>query len=141
MTIAKVRKLPDRAVQHRGVAVASRSRRQAEVRGRVAELIAAALLILKGYRILARRHRGPFGEIDIIATRGRRLAFVEVKQRNSAGDAAAALTATQADRLSNAVEHWLWRNPRFREHRIGLDAVVLGASLVPHHVRDALHAW
>ena len=52
-----------------------------ERRGRIAEWIAAAFLCLKGYRILARRYRSKLGEIDLIAVRGRRLAFVEVKRR------------------------------------------------------------
>ena len=41
----------------------------------------------KGYRIIARRYRSPLGELDLVARRGRVLAFVEVKQRAHAGDA------------------------------------------------------
>ena len=43
-----------------------------------------------GYRILARRVRTPYGEIDLIAVRGRRLAFVEVKRRATRLEAEAA---------------------------------------------------
>jgi len=120
-----------------------RAKRQqaAERRGRLAELIAAAALLAKGYRILGRRLRGPYGEIDIVAVRGRRLAFVEVKQRRDGEEAAAALTPRQADRLSDAAERWLWQNPRYRAHVIGLDAVLLGPTLWPRHVPDALHSW
>ena len=50
-------------------------------RGIVAEWLASVLLMLRGYSILARRFRSPFGEIDIVARRGKRLAFVEVKRR------------------------------------------------------------
>ena len=50
-------------------------------RGRLSEWLAAAALLAKGYRILGRRVRTPYGEIDLIAVRGRRLAFVEVKRR------------------------------------------------------------
>jgi putative endonuclease len=42
-------------------------------RGRISELVAAAVLLGKGYRILVRRCRTPYGEIDIVAVRGRRL--------------------------------------------------------------------
>ena len=41
-------------------------------RGRLSEWVAAAALLAKGYRILARRTRTPYGEIDLIAERGRR---------------------------------------------------------------------
>jgi putative endonuclease len=44
-----------------------------------AESRAAAFLIAKGFRILARRWRSPLGEIDIVARRRRLLVFVEVK--------------------------------------------------------------
>ena len=52
-----------------------------EQRGRRAENIAAMFLRLKGYTILDRRCRTPFGEIDIIARRGKTIVFVEVKAR------------------------------------------------------------
>ena len=48
-----------------------------------AESRAAAFLIAKGYRILARRFRTPVGEIDIVAGRRNTLVFVEVKARNT----------------------------------------------------------
>lgn len=133
---------PSKSDSKSGATPAGTSRRQqAEHRGRVAEWIAATALMLKGYRILARRLRGPYGEIDLIAVRGRRLAFVEVKQRRSGADAAAALTSRQASRLGNAAERWLWKHPRYQGHEIGLDAVLLGAALWPRHVPNALHRW
>jgi Uncharacterised protein family UPF0102 len=68
-------------------------------RGRVSEALAAAMLIAKGYRILGRRVRTRAGEIDIVAVRGKRLAFVEVKRRLTREDAEAAVSARQAARI------------------------------------------
>ena len=59
-------------------------RRKAWRWGRLAESAAAALLRLKGFRILARGYKVPVGEIDIVARRGRLVLFVEVKARPSA---------------------------------------------------------
>ncbi len=101
----------------------------------------AGLLVLKGYRIVERRHRGPFGEIDLIAVRGRRIAFVEVKQRASIEAAMVSVSANQASRMSDAAERFLWKHPRYRGHRVGLDLVVMGRSLLPRHIEGALHAW
>ena len=56
--------------------------------GLSAESRAAMFLIAKGYRILARRFKTPFGEIDIVARRRRALVFVEVKARQSPDEAA-----------------------------------------------------
>jgi len=49
--------------------------------GQAAEAICTLSLRLRGYRILARRFKTPLGEIDIIARRGNRIAFIEVKAR------------------------------------------------------------
>ena len=50
-------------------------------RGLSAESRAALLLIAKAYRILERRWKTPFGEIDIIARRRGVVVFVELKAR------------------------------------------------------------
>lgn len=81
-------------------------RKAAEKRGRRAELIACTLLRLKGYRILAERVRAPVGEIDIIATRGNTLVFVEVKQRRTRAAALESITAKQRRRIERAALLW-----------------------------------
>jgi putative endonuclease len=108
-------------------------------RGRLSEWLAAAVLMAKGYRILARRVRTPFGEIDLIAVRGRRLAFVEVKRRATRPDAEAALSPRQAGRIARAAEFWVSRHAAFREHERGLDAVLVMPGRLPMHLVDALH--
>jgi len=113
-------------------------RRRSEYRGRAAEAIAAAVLILKGYRILARRVRTPYGELDLIAARGRRLAFVEVKYRDTIVAAETSVSRTQATRMARAAENWAWSHPAYRHHRIGLDAFYLAPWRLPRHLIDRL---
>jgi putative endonuclease len=61
------------------VSVAPAAERQVAFKfGISAESRAAAFLIAKGYRILARRYRSPAGEIDIVARRRGRLVLVVV---------------------------------------------------------------
>ena len=50
-------------------------------KGHRGEWLAAFALLLRGYRIVARRHRTKLGEIDLIARRGDLVAIVEVKAR------------------------------------------------------------
>ena len=107
-------------------------------RGRVSELVAAALLMAKGYRILGRRVRTPYGEIDLIAARGKRLAFVEVKRRGTRLEAEAAVVPRQAGRIARAAEFWVARHPRYRDHERGLDVVFVTAARLPAHIPDAL---
>jgi len=84
-------------------------RQEAEKRGRGAETIACWYLRLHGWRILARRARVPGGEVDIVAKRGRTLAFVEVKARADAGSAAFALDEWRLRRVAVAAERLMSR--------------------------------
>lgn len=47
--------------------------------GKIGEQIAKELLIKKGYRILQSNFRTRFGEIDLVASKNKKLVFVEVK--------------------------------------------------------------
>lgn len=109
-------------------------------RGRLSEWVAAAALLARGYRILGRRVRTPFGEIDLIAVRGRRLAFIEVKRRATQAEAEAAVTLRQAGRVARAAQFWVSRNRSFAEHEQGLDVVLVMPGRLPVHVPNALQA-
>lgn len=116
----------------------SAERRRRFARGHSSELRAALALMLKGYRILARRHRTPLGEIDIIARRGRRLAFVEVKARRSFADCEAAITRQAANRIRRAAELWLARQPGPPDCDIGFDVVFVVPGRWPRHIANGL---
>jgi putative endonuclease len=109
-----------------------------EREGRWAEHAAAVALILRGYRILARRHRTPYGELDLIARRGHRIAFVEVKYRRTRAAAAEALEAIQSRRIYDAAEHWLARYPALADYELGFDAVLVRPWAWPTHLPNAL---
>jgi putative endonuclease len=121
--------------------VSTAERRKRYRRGIVAEWLAAALLMFKGYRILARRHRTRLGEIDLIAVRGQRLAFVEVKRRSTIDGAAQSIGEHQTQRIAAAAEQWVWRHPAYHAHEIGLDAIVVAPGRLPRHLANALQAW
>src|SRR6516165_575889 len=98
-------------LQGDGQAQGPRPERQIAFRtGISAESRAAAYLIAKGFRILARRWRSPVGEIDIVARRRGLLVFVEVKARERLDDAAWSVTERQRLRIAAAAEAWLARN-------------------------------
>lgn len=125
----------------RRTTVSVEERRQRNHRGFVAEVLAAGLLMLKGYRILARRHRTRLGEIDLIAVRGRRLAFVEVKRRPTIGEAARSIGERQTQRIAATAEQWVWQHPAYHAHEIGLDAIVVAPGQWPRHLANALQSW
>jgi putative endonuclease len=109
-------------------------------RGRWSEWVAAAALMAKGYLILGRRVRTPFGEIDLIAVRGKRLAFVEVKRRATRAEGEAAITPRQAQRVARAASFWVSRHGRYRDHEQGLDVVFVTPNRLPMHVPNALQS-
>jgi len=108
--------------------------------GLSAETRAAALLLMKGYRIVARRWRSPVGEIDLVARRGRVLVFVEVKARVNMDDAAESVTPRQRRRIVAGAEAWLARHPEDARRDIRFDAVLVAPRRWPRHVRAAFDA-
>lgn len=75
--------------------------------GLQAEFLAVLFLRLKGYSILAQRCKTPLGEIDLIARRGKTLAFVEVKTRGTIAAALESVRARQSGRIVRAAQYWL----------------------------------
>lgn len=102
-----------------------------------AETLAALLLRLKGYRILARRYKTPVGEIDIVARRFGRLAFVEVKASAGRETALTALTAPMRARIARAAEHFLARHPGLERLTLGFDLITVAAPCFPRHLPNA----
>ncbi len=115
--------------------------RQAAFRtGISAESRAAALLIAKGFRILARRYRTAVGEIDIVARRRKLLVFVEVKARDKFDDAAWSVTDRQRARIIAAAEAWLAANPNNGFDDMRFDAVLVAPGRIPRHIPAAFDA-
>ena len=113
------------------------NRRRAERGGRRADAIAAWWLRLKGWAILGRRVRTPVGEVDLIARRGRTLAFVEVKARSSAREAELALDEYRLRRVAAAAEALAHRYAREGDD-IRIDAMILVPRRLPRHLP---HVW
>jgi putative endonuclease len=108
--------------------------------GLSAESRAAAFLIAKGYRILARRFRTPYGEIDIVARRRNLLAFIEVKARGRLDDSAYAVTARQQARIVAAAQGWLMAHPEHAEFELRFDAMLIAPRKLPRHLLAAFDA-
>lgn len=112
------------------------ARQAAEQRGRWAEWLAAAYLLCKGYRLLARRARTPFGEVDIAALKGATLVIIEVKARQNRSAALEAVTHAQRQRLAHAAVR-LAARWRMQNRPIRFDIVLIMPRRWPEHLRDA----
>lgn len=113
------------------------SRAEREAKGRRAETLAGWFLRLKGWRVLARRVKTPRGEIDLVARRGRTVAFVEVKWRERAADLDLAIDAWRLRRVAAAAEGIAHRFVRDGEDQ-RIDVVLLAPGRFPRHI---VNAW
>ena len=111
------------------------NRQKAERGGRRAERLAAWWLRLKGWRILAVRARTPVGEVDLVARRGRTLAFIEVKARAGEAEAAIALDDWRLRRVARAAEALLPRYMRDGDV-VRIDAMFVTPWRLPRHLTN-----
>ncbi len=108
--------------------------------GLSAETRAAAYLMAKGYRILAKRFKTAYGEIDLVARRRNLVAFVEVKARAKLDDAAYAVTPRQQKRIIDAAQAWLMTHPEHADFDLRFDAMLIAPRRLPRHLEAAFDA-
>jgi putative endonuclease len=77
------------------------------------------------------------GEVDILARRGRTLAVIEVKRRESLDRAAFSLEPGQRRRLMRAAGYVLATVPRAQGLTVRFDAMLVAPWRFPIHIADA----
>ncbi len=116
-----------------------------QVRGLRGELVALAYLVSCGWDIEAHRFRFGRHDLDLVARRGRLIAFVEVKTRKSArcGAPAEAVSGRKQAILARVASCWQARFGRPGDaYRFDLVSVWEGAPGAPavEHLVDAWRA-
>lgn len=111
------------------------SRARAERQGRHGETLAAWWLRLSGWRIVARRVRVGPGEVDIVARRGRTVAFIEVKWRQDAGALDLALDEYRLRRVARAAAALA---PRYAGPKddVRIDAILMAPGKWPRRIAN-----
>ncbi len=122
----------------------SGARRQLGASG---ERVAANWLEARGYRIVARNWRCPYGELDLIAEHEGELVFVEVKTRRGTthGAPEEAITPTKRARLVAAAQTYLAEiaaadDRAFRIDVLAVDIAASGAFQGVRHFPRAVGA-
>lgn len=92
--------------------------------GKWGEGIAAEWLAQRGYHILARNLRTPYGEIDILAHRGDSVVFIEVKTLTASRDffPEHQITPRKREHMLHAAQHYAAEN-RIDQWQIDVIAV------------------
>ncbi len=109
----------------------------AERRGRRGEALAAWFLRLKGWRIVGQRLKTARGEVDLVARRGRTVAFVEVKWRATSGELDLAIDRRRLVRVAAAANALAARYVRDGDDQ-RIDVLLLAPGRWPRHI---VNAW
>ena len=108
-------------------------------RGHRGEWLAALAVMLKGFRIIARRYRTKLGEIDLIARRGDLVLIIEVKVRATLIEAMDAIARQSERRIEAAADLWLSRQPDYGRLSVRFDMVAVLPRRWPVHVENVFY--
>lgn len=111
--------------------------RKANKQGHRAETLCKLLLRLKGYKIIATRYKTHQGEIDIVATRGKVLAFIEVKSRPNILAAHEAVSMQQQERLCRTGALFHAHNRGYSHYIMRFDIMLILPWRWPRHIKNA----
>lgn len=102
------------------------------MRGGWAEDRALSYLLERGYRLLGRNRRTPFGEVDLFLEKDGVYVLVEVKQRSSGayGTPLEAITPRKVERLLKSAHHLLGRD----DLPVRLEAVLVYGTPKAHRL-------
>jgi putative endonuclease len=99
--------------------------------GRLGEVLAGTFLEERGYTILGRNIRTPYGEIDLIAQQGGTIIFLEVKTRSSKtlGPPEISITPVKQAHMRSAAEYYIQQHPELNnDWRLDVIAIQLQAD-------------
>ena len=113
--------------------------------GKFAEFICRLYMRFQGYKIICKNYRAkkrgiktPFGEIDFIASRGKRIVFCEVKKRKNDNDFLKALSNQQQKRIINGGLNFLRQNTQYRNHSFSFDVFFVKLPFSIKRIKNAI---
>ena len=105
--------------------------------GRWGEDLAAKYLLDRGYQIIARNERTPYGEFDLIAKLADLVVFIEVKTRfsESFGLPEISVNQSKARHILDSVQFYLQNNPEMDcAWRVDVIAILRKAGGIPPEI-------
>lgn len=108
-------------------------------KGKTGENRAAEHLISSGYKILKRNFRKAFGEVDIIAVKGYKIIFCEVKNWDYIGweDLHYSINKSKIQKIQKLASLFLLQNPLYNSYTVGFDLILLSRRMKElDHIED-----
>lgn len=100
------------------------------------EYLVMIIYKLKFYKIIHHRLKHFVGEIDIIATRGNKIVFIEVKSRNC-DIAEGIISQRQQNRIKRSAQCFLGRNQKYADYEVRFDLVFCQHYKLPVIIKNA----
>ena len=103
--------------------------------GEKGEALAVAWFQKKGFEILHRNWRHSHWEVDIIASNGKLLHFIEVKTRSNKqyGEPEESVGKKKIQNLMNAAEEYLYQNPDWKRIQFDILSIYLPKNGEPEY--------
>ena len=95
--------------------------------GKLAEFLCRLYMRLHGYKIIAKNYRAgngqktPYGELDFIALKNKRIVFCEVKKRKNEINFEKALSIKQQQRIINGGLNFIRLNKQYHSYSMQFD--------------------
>ena len=119
-----------------GMKMAENARLKAYHRGHRAEWLAALSMVLKGFRIVARRYKTPVGEVDLIVRKRNLVVFIEVKARPDTQSALDSISRSAQRRIEAAGEWWITKQKDGARLSWRFDVIAVSPWRWPVHFED-----
>lgn len=105
-----------------------------------AEEVAADYLERKKFKILQRRYKTKFGEIDLVVQKSDMICFVEVKARKDAAQAMEAVTPRAQQRIEQSALYFLTQFPEYMPYQMRFDVIGILPDGAISHLDNAWEA-
>ena len=113
--------------------------------GKLAEFVCRFYMRFRGYRIICKNYKAkkrgrktPFGEIDFIALKGKRIVFCEVKKRKKDDDFLKALSFEQQTRIINGGLNFLKQNKKYTNYSFSFDVFFVKFPFSVKRIKNAI---
>jgi putative endonuclease len=107
--------------------------------GIIAEMVVIFYLRLKLYKIIAKRYKTQFGEVDIIAIKHQSLIAIEVKARKNKRSYLKnieILTPKQSLRIRQGINYFLSTNSNYQNFTVRFDLIVVDKFFTIQHYKN-----
>jgi putative endonuclease len=105
-------------------------------KGLLAEYLALFILLIKGYRILARRYKTKYGEVDIITKKGKSIIGIEIKFRQNKILTTEFVSKKQINRIKNSLNFFISKNKKYIDFNINIEIIIFANYFNCKHFKN-----